>query len=146
MVKEGPPFPYGVSHFTGEDVAALGYQGVIAVMGGDTTRANTIIMRLDSLGRPFLLGANKHWQARIAAKLGQCERTVDLLEVALKEGSTYVDGNGSITEIPQFASLDCPAYKAFFSRSSRVRVSPQIGEKLSVGFFEQLVQRNRQSG
>ena len=63
----------------------------------------------EALQRPFLLGANTHWQARIAAQLGQCERAVQYLRAALKSGSSYL----GLSETPQFAELRCDAYKEF---------------------------------
>ena len=114
LVKEGLPFPFGISHFSGEDVAALGYQGASAATRGERARANEIIAQLDTFRRPFLLGVNKQWQARIAAQLRECDRAVDYLEDAFKDGSTYVEGGyPTIAEIPEFARLECPAYKAF---------------------------------
>ncbi len=114
LVREGLPLPYAEEHFQGLDAAALGYLGVSAAMRGDTARAEHIIAQLSNLRRPYLLGANVHWQARIAAQLGQCTRAVQLQRDALKNGSSYQTGNYlPLHELPQFAKLDCAAYREF---------------------------------
>jgi tetratricopeptide (TPR) repeat protein len=109
LVNEGLPGSYGREHFGGYDAAALGYLGVSAARRGDTAAAERVIARLGRFQRPFLLGANTHWQARIAAQLGQCERAVQYLRAALKSGSSYL----GLSETPQFAQLSCDAYKEF---------------------------------
>ncbi len=114
LVLEGLPFPYASEHFAGLDAAALGYLGVSAATRGDTTGAEHFIARLKSLQRRYLLGANVHWQARIVAQLGQCNRAVQLQRDALAGGSSYQAGYSPISELPQFAKLKgCAAYEDF---------------------------------
>ena len=96
------------------DVVALGYIGVDEARRGNTGAAEAMIDRLGRFRRPFLLGINVHWQARIAGQLGQCERTVDFLELAMTLGSSaYYQQGWNGLEIAQFANLDCPRFKQF---------------------------------
>jgi hypothetical protein len=96
------------------DVAALGYIGVDEARRGNTSAAEAMIDRLGRFRRPFLLGKNVHWQARIAGQLGQCKRTVDFLELAMTLGSSaYYQTGWNGLEIAQFADLDCQRFKQF---------------------------------
>jgi hypothetical protein len=96
------------------DVVALGYIGVDEAMRGDTIAAEAMINRLGGVSRPFLFGTNVYWQARIAGQLGDCERTVDFLELAMTLGSSaYYQQGWNGLEIAQFADLDCQRFKQF---------------------------------
>jgi hypothetical protein len=112
LAADSLPSGYTIEHARAYDALALGYLGIDAARRGETSVAETMITRLGKLDRPFLLGANIHWQARIAAQLGDCRRTVEFLRKALKNGSSY--GSGTLlSETPQFAKLSCGEYKDF---------------------------------
>lgn len=113
LTSEGLPSQYGQEHFEGLDAAALGYLGVSAAARGDTNGAEGSITRLEKLQRPYILGANLHWQARIAAELGQCERAVRFLSAGLENGSAYQQSAGHLSEFRQFAKLRCESYQEF---------------------------------
>jgi len=93
----------------------LGYLGIDAARRGDTTAAEAMIGRLEKIDRPYLLGANVHWQARIAARLGDCSRSVAFLREAYRRGSSaFYTGWSFGLEVPEFAKLSgCRAYEEF---------------------------------
>jgi hypothetical protein len=109
------PSAYGKEHWLALDVGPLGYLGIDAARRGDTTAAKAMIGRLEKIHRPYLLGANVHWQARIAAQLGDCSRTVAFLREAYRRGSSAFYPLWSFgLEVPEFAKLSgCRAYEEF---------------------------------
>jgi tetratricopeptide (TPR) repeat protein len=60
--------------------------GVIAARRGDAKAAQTMIDELARFNRPYVRGAHTLGRARIAAALGDRERTLDLLREAFAEG------------------------------------------------------------
>ena len=96
-------------NWRGYDVLPVGYLGIDAARRGDTTAAEAMIQRLGSFSRPYLLGANIAWQARIAAQLGQCDPAVSFVQEALREGDSPHTGD---QETAEFAKLQsCPAFQ-----------------------------------
>jgi tetratricopeptide (TPR) repeat protein len=69
-----------------DNVVLQGYLGVIAARLGNRAEADRIDAWLGGLDRPYLLGANTVWRARIAAVLGDSDRAVDLLRAAFAQG------------------------------------------------------------
>jgi TolB-like protein len=96
-------------NWRGYDVLPVGYLGIDAARRGDTTVAEAMIQRLESFSRPYLLGANIGWQARIAARLGQCDRTVSFLQEALRKGDSPHTGDRETSEFAKLQS--CPAFQ-----------------------------------
>jgi DNA-binding SARP family transcriptional activator/tetratricopeptide (TPR) repeat protein/TolB-like protein len=117
MAAEPMPAGYSYDYYFAYDLEPLGYLGIDAAQRGDRARAETFIRRLGSVDRPYLLGNDQHWQARIAAALGQCERAVTLLEAALRDGAAYWQWGGFplLREVPQFSSLRCSAIERFMA-------------------------------
>ncbi|HSL71956.1 MAG TPA: BTAD domain-containing putative transcriptional regulator, partial [Longimicrobiales bacterium] len=102
---------YSWDRYWSYDLEALGYLGIDAARRGDTAGAEQIIDQLDAVDRPYMFGSNRHWQARIAARLGQCERAVAFLEEGLRRGAAYWQWGGGplLRELPEFRQNDCPA-------------------------------------
>jgi hypothetical protein len=71
-----------------EDIALQGRLGTIAALRGDRREAEQISARLARMDRPYMLGANTLWRARIAALLGDADGAVDLLRDAFAQGRT----------------------------------------------------------
>jgi DNA-binding SARP family transcriptional activator len=69
-----------------EHIDVRGHVGVLAARAGDTAQARESLLWLRNLGTPFLFGANTYWRARIAAQLGELDRSIALLRTALAEG------------------------------------------------------------
>jgi hypothetical protein len=67
----------------------LGYLGVVAAREPDPHEAERVAAQLTRLARPYLLGLNTYWRARIAALLGQQQDAVRLLHAAFAEGRAY---------------------------------------------------------
>ena len=96
------------------DIQTLGYVGLDAARRRDTARANAMIERLARYKRAYLWGSNIYWQARIVAQLGDCERTVKLLEEALRSGTSPYYAEDEIgLEVPQFEALTCARFTEF---------------------------------
>jgi len=117
MAEEPMPAGYSYDYYFAYDLEPLGYLGIDAARRGDRPAAEGFIQRLGAIDRPYLLGNNLHWQARIAAALGECERTVELLEAALRNGAAYWQWGGFplLREVPEFAGLQCPALERFLA-------------------------------
>ena len=87
----------------------LGYLGIDAARRGDTASAEAVMAKLHRHEISFLLGTNLAWEARIAGQLGQCERAAALLQEALRKGLAQ------LREVPEFARLDCAAFKQYMA-------------------------------
>ncbi len=92
-----------------ENINFLGYLGTLAARRGDREVAMRIFEKLGKLERPFLLGDNLWWQARIASLLGDKERAVALLGEAFNQGFTY--GVDLHREIDLESLWDYPPFK-----------------------------------
>jgi tetratricopeptide (TPR) repeat protein len=109
---------YSWNEYWSYDLEALGYLGIDAARRGNNREAEQVIERLAGVDRPYLFGANRHWQARIAARLGQCERAVTFLEEGLRRGAAYWQWGGGplLRELPEFQQFSCPAFGRFIRR------------------------------
>ena len=87
----------------------LGYLGIDAARRGDTAAAEAVIAKLHRIERPYLFGANLGYEARIAGQLGQCERAAGLLQEGMRKGLSQQ------REVPEFARLECAAYKQYMA-------------------------------
>jgi hypothetical protein len=117
LMREPMPPGYSYDYYFAYDLEPLGYLGIDAARRGDRAAAEAFIQRLGAIDRPYLLGNDLHWQARITAALGECERTVELLEAALRNGAAYWQWGGFplLREVPEFAGLQCPALERFLA-------------------------------
>ena len=70
-------------------IDCIGALGVLAARDGDRAAADSILTTLDAWSRPFLFGRHLHWQARIAATLGDDERARSLLTAAFASGLEF---------------------------------------------------------
>ncbi len=86
-----------------------GYLGIDAARRGDTAAAEAVMAKLHRIERPYLFGNNLAWEARIAGQLGQCERAAALLQEGMRKGLPQQ------REVPEFARLDCGAFKQYMS-------------------------------
>jgi tetratricopeptide (TPR) repeat protein len=66
-----------------------GRLGTLAARRGDRAEAERIAASLAALDRPYMLGENTFWRARIAALLGDHEQAVALLRAAYGEGRRW---------------------------------------------------------
>jgi TolB-like protein/tetratricopeptide (TPR) repeat protein len=88
-----------------------GRLGTIAARRGDRVEAERIAGSLAALERPYLLGENTYWRARIAALLGEHEEAVSLLRTAYAEGRRwwldlhFEPDLASLRELPSFREL-----------------------------------------
>jgi hypothetical protein len=71
---------------TASDFDYLGFLGVIAAREGHRDDALRFNERLEAIRRPYLFGYPTFWRAKIAALLGERERTVALLREAISQG------------------------------------------------------------
>jgi DNA-binding SARP family transcriptional activator/TolB-like protein len=117
LAAEPMPSTYSYDTYFALDLEPLGYLGIDAARRGDRASAEAYIQRLAAIDRPYMLGNDLHWQARIAAALGECERTAGLLETALRSGAAYWQWGGFplLREVPEFASLKCRALERFMA-------------------------------
>jgi serine/threonine protein kinase len=99
----------------GYDLVPLGYLGIDAALRGDTSAALGFIDQLGRMNWRYRLGMHHYWQARIAAQLGRCDRTVALLRDALRAGESVYDAleYELRREVAEFAPLQrtCPSYQ-----------------------------------
>jgi tetratricopeptide (TPR) repeat protein len=72
-----------------DNVDYNGYLGVAHARFGNVDEASRIRDELGALDRPYLLGSNTLWLARIAAVLGDREQAFELLRQAFGEGMNY---------------------------------------------------------
>ena len=93
----------------GTRLLGLGYLGIDAARRGDTAAAEAVMATLHRIERPYLFGTNLGWEARIAARLGQCERAAGLLREGMRKGLSQQ------REAPEFAGLDCAAFKQYMA-------------------------------
>jgi DNA-binding SARP family transcriptional activator/tetratricopeptide (TPR) repeat protein/TolB-like protein len=70
-------------------IDCLGALGVLAARDRDRATADSILTTLDGWSRRFLFGRNLHWQARIAATLGDDDRARSLLAAAFASGTEF---------------------------------------------------------
>lgn len=117
LAREPMPPGYSYDYYFAYDLEPLGFLGIDAARRGDRAAAEAFIRQLDAIDRPYMLGNDLHWQARITAALGDCERTVELLDAALLDGAAYWQWGGFplLREVPEFAALECPAIKRFMA-------------------------------
>ena len=85
----------------------LGYLGIDAARRGDAASADSVIAQLGRVSRLYVRGANLGWQARIAAQLGRCEHAVQYLQEGMRKGLRHQ------SEVPEFAKLDCAAFRQY---------------------------------
>lgn len=67
--------------------------GLLAARLGERAEAERIVSQLAADPRPFLMGRQTLWRARIAAALGEREKAVALLQQALAEGYPIFQGS-----------------------------------------------------
>jgi tetratricopeptide (TPR) repeat protein/TolB-like protein len=79
--------------------------GVVAALRGDHAAALRISDELGRLKRPFLFGVNVYERARIAAEVGEQDRAVDLLRVAIARGFILSSQSNSLHVEPSFEAL-----------------------------------------
>lgn len=101
----------GVAARRPNDVHVVGLLGAVAARRGDRAEAERISTALAELERPYLLGENTYWRARIAALLGEREQAVALLRAAFAEGKMhwlqvhYEPDLESLRDYPPFREL-----------------------------------------
>jgi tetratricopeptide (TPR) repeat protein len=94
-----------------DDLNLTGRLGTIAARQGDRAEAQRIAAWLEALDRPYMLGENTYWRARIAALLGDHEEAVVLLRAAYAEGRRwwldlhYEPDLDALRELPSFREL-----------------------------------------
>jgi tetratricopeptide (TPR) repeat protein len=115
-----PSFTWGHAGYLGvmpgtpaDDVARRGYVGTLAARQGNRAMALAADSALAAVRRPYLFGRHTYWRARIAALLGDRERSVALLREALQEGQMYPTLHGdadltSLRDLPDFRELVRP--------------------------------------
>jgi tetratricopeptide (TPR) repeat protein/predicted Ser/Thr protein kinase len=97
-----------------DGIHAPGMLGAIAARRGDRAEAERISAWLRALDRPYLLGENTYWCARIAALLGDRDQAVALLRAAFAEGKRgwldvhYEPDLDSLRDHPRFQELIRP--------------------------------------
>jgi hypothetical protein len=69
-----------------DDLFAMGYLGIARARAGDEEGAESMIDRLEALDRPYMFGNDVFWMARVVGQMSDCERAVDLLQRAHREG------------------------------------------------------------
>jgi len=72
-----------------ENIQYQGRMGLLAARKGEREKALAISEELESIDRPYLLGAHTYMRARIASLLGEKERAVVLLQDAFAQGLFY---------------------------------------------------------
>jgi tetratricopeptide (TPR) repeat protein len=82
-----------------------GGRGVVTALRGERAAALRISDELGRLERPFLFGVNTYERARIAAQLGEKDRAVDLLRVAIARGFILSSESNSLHVEPSFEAL-----------------------------------------
>lgn len=93
-----------------------GYLGVIAARRGDGERARSYDRQLAALDGTYLYGRHTRWRARIAAVLGEPDRSLALLQDAFADGISLALGQDWfwLHVDPDLAALrDHPAFIAF---------------------------------
>ncbi|MGH7500415.1 MAG: BTAD domain-containing putative transcriptional regulator [Longimicrobiales bacterium] len=117
LAREPMPPGYSYDYYFAYDLEPLGYLGIDAARRGDRVAAEGFIEQLGAIDRPYMLGNDLHWQARITAALGECDRTVELLDAALRAGAAYWQWGGFplLREVSEFAGLQCPALERFLA-------------------------------
>jgi tetratricopeptide (TPR) repeat protein/TolB-like protein len=94
-----------------DDLNLTGRLGTLAARQGDRAEAERIAAWLAALDRPYMLGENTYWRARIAALLGDHEEAVVLLRTAYAEGRrVWLDLHfepdlEALRELPSFREL-----------------------------------------
>jgi TolB-like protein len=91
LAAEDRPSPSASQRVRTSEIAAVAYLGIDDARQSDTAAADAVIERLGELDGPFLFGERPYWQARVAARLGQCERAVAYLQEALANGTSVFD-------------------------------------------------------
>jgi len=100
---------------TSADIDALGALGVEAAAGGDRAAALARDRQLAAIHRPYLYGRPAYQRSRIAARLGDRARAMQLLRAAFAEGRPYdlalhTDGAlASLVGYPPFDAILRPA-------------------------------------
>lgn len=98
-----------------KDIIPFAYLGIDDARRGDTTAANAAIKQLAESDGTYRFGEREYWEALIVAELGQCERTVALLNQSLEKGTSVYDGSGM--EAVTFKHLEkCRAFETFRAR------------------------------
>jgi serine/threonine protein kinase/tetratricopeptide (TPR) repeat protein len=93
-----------------DNIGRLGAVGYTAAAMDNRALAQTVEERLAGIDRPYVNGVQHLWRSRIAGRLGDCNRAVELLRLALRTGVNY---NGEAHH--WYASLgrasECPALR-----------------------------------
>jgi TolB-like protein len=90
---------------TEKAVVWVGDLGVVAALCGDRATALRISDELGRLRRPYLFGVNTYERARIAAQLGERDRAVDLLRMAMAQGFILSSESNGLHMEPSFEAL-----------------------------------------
>jgi len=94
-------------------IGVLGFLGSLDARRGYLEKAKEIIEELKNIKRPYLLGLDTYWRARITALLGDKELAVELIRDSLVQGRTYgilywnMDFE-SLEDFPPFMELKKP--------------------------------------
>jgi tetratricopeptide (TPR) repeat protein len=97
----------------------LGFLGAIAARQGDTARAESFANTLAAMDGAYLYGRQTRWRARIAALLGEHDRSLNLLRSAFQDGISLAMGQdwfwlhidpdlASLRDRPDFIALSAP--------------------------------------
>jgi TolB-like protein/tetratricopeptide (TPR) repeat protein len=115
LAAEKPPATFTMERGLSRDIIPVAYLGIDDARRGDTTAANAVIKQLAESDGTYRFGEREYWEALIAAELGQCERTVALLNQSLEKGTSVYDG--SRMEAFMFKHLEkCRAFETFRAR------------------------------
>jgi tetratricopeptide (TPR) repeat protein len=115
--RPGEPNPGGDKGSLGlarlGEVDYQGYLGALAARRGNRAAALAADSALAVWRGRYLLGRHSYWRARIAALLGERERSIALLRQALQEGRTYLVVHAEadffgLTDLPAFQELVSP--------------------------------------
>jgi tetratricopeptide (TPR) repeat protein/TolB-like protein len=72
-----------------DELYIVGLAGAMAARAGDRRAADEVLRRIDELAGPYSFGEDSYWRACIAAELGDRERAMDHLQVALRDGQQF---------------------------------------------------------
>jgi predicted Zn-dependent protease len=72
-----------------DELYIVGLTGVMAARAGDRRAAAQMLRRIDELADQYSFGADSYFRACISAELGDRERAMDHLRVALRDGQQF---------------------------------------------------------
>ncbi len=95
------------------EVDFRGYAGALAARRGDLAAALAADRALAAMRDPYLHGRHTYWRARIAALLGERERSLALIRDAIQQGRDYLEVHGeadfaALRDMPSFRNLMQP--------------------------------------